>query len=106
MLISNNEFAETDMSDSNPHEYAADWRFSWRTIGNRVMYKIAPGSGSRILFRGKSEIMYQRSLPKGFGIEDEQLHMIFIQRILEPDTSHSFLKIALKSCGRYSGHTG
>ena len=104
MLMSNNEFDETDMSDSFPRENAADWRLSLRTIGNRVMYKIAPGSGSRILIRGKT---YQRSLPKGFGIEDERLHMILIQRIPEPDnTSYNFLKITLKSCGRYTGHTG
>ena len=59
-----------------------------RTTGNRVTHKIALRSGSMCLLHGRTELRYQRSLPKGFGTDEEQFFLFFIQRA-PPKTSAS-----------------
>jgi hypothetical protein len=51
-----------------------------RTIGNKVTHKISLGSGSLCFTHGKTELRYQRSIPRGFGTEEDQFFLIFIQR--------------------------
>ena len=51
-----------------------------RTIGNKVTHKISLGSGSMCFFHGNTELRYQRSIPKGFGTDEDQFFIFFIQR--------------------------
>ena len=61
--------------------------------GSVATHKIALSSGSLVVFSGRSEVRYKRSIPKDFGQDGEQYFIVMVQKRPEISILEELLKI-------------
>ena len=72
--------------------------------GGTVTHKIALSSGSLCVLSGRTETGYKRSIPKGFGTEEEQYFLVFTQKTPQPNISKELSSIEMPSPSQSLGN--